>query len=464
MKQNNAVSIQEKGTQNPLGYEKVGKLLFRFAVPSIISGLVGALYNIVDQIFIGQGVGVLGNAATNVAFPIVTISVSIALLFGIGGASGFSLALGQQNIKKATQIVANCIMCMVVLGLVLLMCVLVFLTPLLLLFGSSADVLPYAVTYTGITAFGIPFFIISTGFVHLIRADGNPKYSMFCVLIGVVLNTLLDPLFIFVFDMGMAGAAWATVLGQTVSAILCFSYLFRFRHIQLTKQNFIPNFKIIALVSSLGLASCVNQLAITITQIIMNNTLTYYGASSIYGSSIPLAAVGVISKVNFIFLSITIGIAQGNQPIVGYNYGAGQYARVRKTYYNAIIAATVAAGLGSACFQLFPQQIISLFGSGSELYYQFSVQYLRTFMLMFILVGIQPVTSSFFTSIGKAKWGAVLALSRQILVLCPLLLLFPLFFGISGVMYAGPLADTISAVLAFFMIRRELRSIKKLEK
>ncbi len=454
-------SIQEK---NPLGYEKVEKLLVRFAVPSVIAGIVGALYNIVDQIFIGHGVGVLGNAATNVSFPLVTICISLALLFGIGGASGFSLALGQENTKKAARVAAGSAVWMWVFGFLLMLLVLLFLEPMLLLFGADAEVLPYAASYTGVLAYGLPFFLFSSGFTHLIRADGNPKYSMVCVLSGAVLNTILDPIFIFGMHMGMAGAALATVIAQGVSALLCLFYLFHFRTVSLEKTDFFPNIKTVSYTVSLGIASCINQIAMTVTQIVMNNLLTHYGAASIYGSAIPLAAVGVISKVNFIFLSVIIGIAQGNQPIVGFNYGAKNYSRVRKTYKNALLAATVVAFLGFACFQLFPRSIISLFGSGSEAYYQFATHYLRIFMLCFFLIGIQPITSNFLTSIGKANKGVLLALSRQILFLLPLVFLFSILFGIDGILYAGPLADIASAVLALSFVRFEFSRMKQLEK
>ncbi len=403
------------------------------------------------------------NAATNVSFPLVTITVSLSLLLGIGGAAGFSLALGKQENTKATKIAAGAAVFMVIFGFVLTFLVLLHLETLLRMFGAAPEVLPYAITYTGITAYGIPFFMFSTGFTHLIRADGSPKHSMFCVLIGAIVNTVLDPIFIFGLDMGIAGAAVATVIGQSIAGVLCFLYLFRFRSVQFQKTDFLPNFQVLARISSLGLASCVNQMSITVSQIVMNNTLTYYGASSVFGSSIPLAAVGVISKVNFIFLSAIIGISQGNQPIVGFNYGAKQYNRVRKTYKNALIAASVVAFLGFGFFQLFPQQIISLFGSGNAAYYQFATRYLRIFMMFYFLIGMQPVTSGFLVSIGKSKIGALLALSRQIIFLVPFIVLFPIFLGVDGVMLAGPVADIASAILAFYLVRREFIRMKKLE-
>ena len=442
---------------NPLGTEPVGRLLLKFAVPSIISGLVGALYNIVDQLFIGQGVGMLGNAATNVAFPLTTICIAIALLLGVGSASGFSLAQGAGKNEEAARMVAGGTTLMFLFGGALMVLVLLFLDPMLVLFGASSNVLPYASTYTGITALSIPFLIFSTGFSNLIRSDGSPTYAMLCVILGAVLNTLLDPLFIFTFGWGIAGAAWATVIGQGVSAILCFCYLFRFRSVRLFRWDFWPKPATIQRICALGAAACFNQLAMTVVQITMNNTLTYYGAASEYGSDIPLAVVGIITKVYIIFLSVVIGISQGNQPIVGFNYGAKQYPRVKQTYRNAVLAASAIAVAGFLCFQFFPREIISLFGEGSEAYYRFAEEYFRIFMMMFFLIGIQPVTANFFTSIGRAKLGIFLSLTRQIIFLLPLLLVLPYLFGIDGLMFAGPIADAAAAILALVLVRREMR-------
>ncbi len=447
---------------NPLGTQKVGKLLAKFAIPAVISGLVGAAYNIVDQIFIGQGVGLLGNAATNVAFPLSTICTATALLLGIGSASGFNLAQGAGKKRAAARIVAAGAVAMGAMGCLLALLTLVFLHPLLGLFGASAEVLPYAQTYTSIVAFGIPFFIFSTGCSSPIRSDGSPAYSMVCVVSGAVLNTILDPIFIFGLHMGIAGAAIATVIGQGLSALLCFLYFFRFRTVRFMRRDFFPRLPTLTRIASLGAAACFNQLAITVVQVVMNNTLTHYGAASRYGSSIPLAAVGIISKVNFLFLAVIIGIAQGNQPIVGFNYGAGQYTRVKHSYRNAVLAASCVAVAGFLCFQLFPRQIISLFGTGSEEYFQFAQRYFRIYMMMFFLIGIQPVTANFFTSIGRARLGIFLSLTRQILFLLPLIVLFPLFLGIDGVMYAGPIADFVAAVLALLLVRREMRRMDSL--
>ncbi len=447
--------------QNPLGYEKISKLLFKFAIPSIISMLVGALYNIVDQIFIGQGVGMLGNAATNVAFPLVTIATAIALLLGIGSAANFNLSLGAGDKQKAAHIAGNGFVLLAASGVALCLLVLLFLRPLLQAFGSTAEVLPYAETYTRITAYGLPFLIFTTGASHIIRADGSPVYSMACTLVGAILNTILDPIFIFVFHMGMAGAAFATVIGQIVSAILALRYLLHFRSVRFERSHFRLSGVIMRHIASLGIASCFNQLAMTIMQITLNNTLTYYGEDSIYGSNIPLAAVGVISKVNIVFMAFMVGIAQGNQPIVGYNYGARRYDRVKKAYFTALLAVSIIALMAFAAFQLFPRQITSIFGQGQAEYFQFAERYLRIFMMLTCLNGIQPLSANFFTSIGKATKGILISLTRQILFLIPLILLLPRFWGIDGVMYAGPLADGAAAIVAILLVWNEMQKMGK---
>lgn len=451
-------------SRNFLGTEKIGKLIFKFAIPSIVILLVSALYNIVDQIFIGQGVGILGNAATNVAFPLTTISTSIALLLGIGGASNYNLNLGAGRKEKAAYIAGNSFSSMLIGGAILAGIVIIFLKPLILVFGASGEVLSLALTYTSITSFGIPFFIFSTGASHLIRADGSPKYSMLCVLFGAVLNTILDPLFIFVFDMGIAGAAWATVIGQVASSALAFRYLLNFKSVKLSKENFIPRIRYIKSIAALGVSACFNQLAMTLVQITMNNTLTYYGALSKYGSEIPLACVGVISKVNIVFMAFIMGVGHGCQPIASFNYGAKNYSRVKKTYIFSVIIASIIATIGFIVFQVFPKQIISIFGGGSKEYFEFAIEYFRIYMIMTFINGVQPVTSTLFTAIGKAKKGIILSSTRQILFLIPLLLIFPLFFGIDGIMYAGPISDIIAATLAatlmYFEIRRMNKEIK----
>ena len=447
--------------QNPLGTAPVGGLIGKFAIPAIISMLVSALYNIVDQIFIGQGVGMLGNAATNVAFPVTTIATALALLLGIGGASNYNLEMGAGREKKASSIAGTALSTLVITGVILAVAVLLFLRPLLSLFGATTDVMPYAVDYLGITAVGLPFYALSIGGNHIVRADRSPTYSMTCVLTGAIINTILDPLFIFGFGWGIKGAAWATVIGQVVSGILVVIYFGKFRKMYLEMSMLKPSSECLKAIISLGMASCINQIAMAIVQIVLNNILRYYGGLSVYGSDIPIACVGVISKVNQVFMAICIGISQGCQPIWGFNYGAKKYDRVRLAYRYSMIACTVIATVFFLCFQLFPRQIVSIFGTGSDLYFQFAERYLKIFMFMTFANGIQPMSSGFFTSIGKAKLGIVMSLTRQVLFLLPLIIVFSLIMGIDGVMYARPIADAAAFALAILFARRELGAMKK---
>ena len=447
--------------QNPLGTAPVGGLIGKFAIPAIISMLVSALYNIVDQIFIGQGVGMLGNAATNVAFPVTTIATALALLLGIGGASNYNLEMGAGREKKASSIAGTALSTLVITGVILAVAVLLFLRPLLSLFGATTDVMPYAVDYLGITAVGLPFYALSIGGNHIVRADRSPTYSMTCVLTGAIINTILDPLFIFGFGWGIKGAAWATVIGQVVSGILVIIYFGKFRKMYLEMSMLKPSSECLKAIISLGMASCINQIAMAIVQIVLNNILRYYGDLSVYGSDIPIACVGVISKVNQVFMAICIGISQGCQPIWGFNYGAKKYDRVRLAYRYSMIACTAIATVFFLCFKLFPQHIVSIFGTGSDLYFQFAERYLKIFMFMTFANGIQPMSSGFFTSIGKAKLGIVMSLTRQVLFLLPLIVVFSLIMGIDGVMYAGPIADAAALSLAILFARRELVAMKK---
>lgn len=446
--------------KNPLATERIGILIAEFAIPAIISMLVSSLYNIVDQIFIGQGVGMLGNAATNIAFPVSIICTATALFLGIGSASNFNLESGAGNHERASRIIGTGLAMLVICGLVIGGIVMIFLNPLLHIFGVTPEVLPYAQDYTGITALGIPFLILTTGGNHMIRADRSPTYSMACMLTGAIINTILDPLFIFGFHWGIKGAAWATVIGQVISGIMVIVYFVGFRKLELHGDMLRPSAALLKAIASLGMASCINQIAMAIVQITMNNTLRYYGANSIYGTDIPLACVGVISKVNMVFMAICIGISQGCQPIWGFNYGAGRYDRVRQTYLKAFQISLTIGVLFFLCFQFFPRPLVSIFGSGSEEYFHFAERYFRIFMFMTFVNGIQPMSSGFFTSIGKARLGIVVSLTRQIVFLLPLILIFPIFMGIDGVMYAGPIADGAAAAVAIGYAVKELREMK----
>lgn len=453
-----------KPSENPLGSEPVSTLLRRFAVPSVIAMLVSALYNMVDQLFIGHSIGVLGNAATNVAFPLSMVCTSIGLLCGIGGAANFNLCMGRREPEHAKSYVGSAISMLAILGVILCVAVQLFLHPMMLLFGATPDVIDYACTYTRITSIGFPFLIVTIGGSNLIRADGSPKFSMLCNLVGAIVNTILDPLFIFVFHMGMAGAALATITGQILSFALVVFYLRGFKTLPLSLSDLKPNMACWARIAALGATPAFNQVAMMVVQIVMNNTLTYYGSNSVYGSDIPLACAGIISKVNMLFFSFVIGISQGLQPIVSFNFGAQKYDRVKDAYKKAVFAATAISIVAFLCFQFFPRQIIGIFGSGSKEYLHFAERYFRIFLFFTFLNGIQPVSSNFFTSIGAPKKGIFLSLTRQIIFLLPLLLIFPYFFGIDGVMYTAPIADLAAASVSIVMVVREFKIMAELQK
>lgn len=452
----------KKPAENPLGYAPIGRLLRKFAIPSIISMVVSALYNIVDQIFIGQGVGMLGNAATNVAFPTTTITVAIALLLGIGGAANFNLSLGRGETERAKNIAGSAFGTLVIVGAVFCIVIRLFLKPVVLACGATDQTLDYSLAYIGITSLGFPFYMLTTGGNHLIRADGKPTYSMITMLSGALINTILDPLFIFVFGWGIQGAAWATVIGQIFSACMVLFYLPKYLGGSLRPKDFIPKPNCLKAILALGSAACLNQLAITIVQILLNNVLRHYGGLSEYGSDIPLAVAGIVMKVNMLFLSIVIGLSQGAQPIISFNYGAKKYSRVKEAYLKAAGTATIVAIIGVLCFQIFPRQIIRLFGNGDELYYKFAVRFFRIFLFCTFFNGLQPVTSNFFTSIGKATKGIFLSMTRQIIFLVPLVIIFPMFMGIDGVMFAGPISDAAAGILAIILVSKEFRKMSKL--
>lgn len=440
-----------------MAQEDINKLLGQFAVPSIIAMLVSSLYNIVDQFFIGRSVGELGNAATNISFPLSISCVAIALMFGIGGASAFNLSMGEGEKEKAVYYMGNAAVMLFACGLALCLVTQVFMRPMLVFFGSPDNVLGYAEVYTRIVAFGFPFLIFATGGGHLIRADGSPKFTMLCNLTGAVINTILDAVFVFGFEWGMAGAAAATIIGQVVSCGMAMWYLGHCKSVTIGRCHLIIRKEYIGKIAALGAAPCSNQLAMMIVQVVMNKSLKYYGSLSDYGEAIPIACAGIITKVNQVFMSFIIGISQGLQPIVSFNYGAKNYKRVKTAYLRAITYGFVLALVAFLLFQLVPRQIISVFGNGSDKYYRFAVSYFRIFLFFTFLNFLQPISSNFFTAIGKPKRGIFLSLTRQIIFLLPLLLLLPGFLGIDGIMYAGPIADFMAGGAAVYMIGKELK-------
>ncbi len=456
----NDVKIKE----NPLGYEKISVLLKRFAIPSIVSMLVSSLYNIVDQIFIGHGVGTVGNGATNVAFPFTTICLALSLTIGVGSAARFALELGKGNKKEAGYSIGVSTVAGAVAGLLCLVFFEVFARQMLTAFGATPTIMPYALDYVRVTALGMPVLVVTNTVSNLIHADGSPKYSMLCMAVGAVLNTILDPIFIFVFDMGIAGAAWATVISQVVSFFVTVYYLKKFKSVKVTRECFRPGIKRTLHTMSLGLSNGLNQAAVCLVQIVMNNSLTYYGALSKFGTDIPLSAVGVVMKVNSIVMSVFIGIQQGTRPIMGFNYGAKQYDRVKETYKLGILVDVVFAAFGFILFEFFPHLILNIFGKGNALYTEFGILFMRVFLCTVIINGIQFLSANFFSSIGKPVKGIMLSMCRQCLFIIPLILILPRLWnlGLYGIMMSGPIADIMAVILSIILIKREFKDMDRL--
>ena len=450
----------EAVSDNPLGYERIGKLILKFSIPAIASNLLNAIYNIVDQIFIGNGIGYDGIAATSIAFPLFTIVAAVSIMLGVGCASSFNLNLGAGEKEKAGKMAGNGLSVMFLCGLALAAIFLVFLQPLLYLFGATDDIIGLSTDYTFIVVLGVPFQMMTMIGCYLARADGSPNWSMISMMAGAVFNLIFDPVFMFVFGWGIKGIAWATTLGQVLSAVIALYYIIRgMKTVELTKKTFAPSFSNVKTMCALGLAGFSNQIAITLVSIVLNNTLRYYGDISRYGSTVALGAVGAISRINMIVIAAVVGLGQGCQPIYGFNYGAGDFARVKETLRNAIICGTSIAVLCFALFQLFPHLIISIFGEGSDEYYEFATRYLRIFMFMTFTNGLQPLAASYFTSTGRAKMGAFISMTRQIIFLIPLLLILPAFYGIDGAVFAGPISDIVAAVLSVIFFTREFRKL-----
>ena len=438
--------------QSPFASEPIWRLIVRFAVPSVIALLVNSLYNIVDQIFIGNGVGYMGNGATNIVFPITIIALALAMMIGNGGAAFLSLKLGERNVDSAKQGIGNAVTMSVVVSIILTAVFLIFINPILTLFGATDTLRPYALEYGWIIGIGLPFMMISGAVNSMIRADGSPKYAMFSMVIGAVLNVILDAVFIFPLQMGVRGAAIATVIGRFASFLVSVVYMKRFKTIKLSRSDFRLNAKVCGNIIVFGLSSFITQFAITIVMALTNNLLAEYGAQSVYGSDIPLTATGIVMKVNQILISILLGIATGTQPIIGFNYGAKNFHRVRKALEISLVASEIISVLAFLLFQLAPMSVISLFGPEDGLYNEFAVKAFRIFLLLCPLTGLQTVIAVYLQAVGKPVMSALLSLARQIIFFVPAALLLPLALGVEGVLWTGPVADGLAFVMSLVLL------------
>ena len=446
--------------RNELGEENISRLLLKYGIPAVASSLVSALYNFIDQIFIGNRIGYLGNAATTVAFPLTILCGATALLFGIGASVLFNIMQGKGEKDLAMKNAGNGIAFLAIAAAVIGIAVGVLVEPLVYALGATRSVAPYAVTYIRIIDIGMPFTIFATGAGLLIRSDGSPRYSMAVTFTGVGINLVLDYLFLYPLDMGIGGAAAATVIGQLVSFVMVVYYLLHFKNGRFVRAHFHVSMRALKGITAIGAAAAVNQAAMMVMQIVLNNSLKYYGDLSVYGGSEVLAAAGVVAKINMLFYCIMIGFSIGGEPIVGFSYGAGKYDRVKEVYLKTLMIAVSIGLLETACFWLFPERLAALFGSGSTGYEDFAVIYMHTFMLLVVIIGVPPVSMNLLSSIGKPKTGMIISLSKQ-LTLIALLLILPIAFGLNGVLACGPVSDLIAGAGALLIIRREFRKMDR---
>jgi Na+-driven multidrug efflux pump len=412
----------------------------------------------VDQMFIGQRIGFLGNAATTVAYPLTFLCGALTILFSNGSSVNFNVCNGRKKTDEALGFAGAGLTLLALQGVIIATLVFLFTPFFVHLFGATDEVFPYALTYMRLIAPGLPFLAITSGGTLLIRSDGSPRYALFCSLAGVALNFVLDYLFLFPLNMGIAGAALATVTGQIVSALLVAGYMVRFKTGKLVRHHFAVTGSKIAQIASIGAAGSLNQAAMFVMNLVLNSSLSRYCALSSYGGSEALAAAGVVTKINFLFYSTIIGCSIGGQPIMGFNFGAGNYDRVKKTSYLIFRYAFFIGAVETACFWLFPHQILSLFGGGAGGYEEFALRYMHEFMLLVVLAGVLPVSMNTMVSIKQPRKGIIISLSKQ-LVLITLLLILPRFMGINGVLCSGPIADFLVAVAAFVVIRGAFRTL-----
>ncbi|MCI8331131.1 MAG: MATE family efflux transporter [Bacilli bacterium] len=450
--------------ENILGTEKITKLIKQFSIPCIISMLVNSLYNMVDQIFIGHGVGILGNGATNVVFPISVIALAISLMFGDGASAYLSLKLGEKNKEEGAKGVSTGILLALIISVVLTLTSYIFLNDLLNLFGCTEALKDYAMSYGKIIVLGLPFVIIGTTLNSIIRADGSPKYSMFSMVLGAIINIILDPIFIFIFDMGVEGAALATIISQFITFILNILYLKKLKNIKLTKENLKPNWKIIKKVTMLGTSSFITQMSIVLVIAVENNLLGKYGLESTYGSEIPITVLGIVMKISQILYSIVLGLSVGAQPIFGYNYGSRKYDRVKETLKIVLTTSIIITLISFILFQTIPDKLILIFGSGDQKYIEFACLTFRIYLMLVIANGVQMPAGIFFQSIGKSAKSAILSLSRQVLFLIPAMFLLGHYFGIKGILYSGPVADGIAFILSSIFLIVEIKNLSKFNK
>ncbi len=447
--------------ENMLGTKPIPQLMLQFGIPSVISMFVNSIYNLVDQIFIGQRVGYLGNAATNVTFPFVTVSMAISLMIAVGTAANCGLNLGRRDQERADRTMCCGFFMAAVSSVILLVIGQLFMPPMLRLFGATDPVMPYAVPYARIYILGLPFTALGILCSDMIRADGNPSYTMKSMLAGAAFNIVFDYIFVFPLNMGVQGAALATILGQLLTLVINLRYIPKFKTLHFKKEYLRFDPSIATSILTVGFSSFITQSAMLVTQVVLNNQAVKYGALSEFGAEIPLTVFGIVGKINGLMVSVIMGMVVGCQPVYSFNYGAKKYSRVRELIRDSMITGTAIGLIGMACLQLFPQQLISIFGQEDALYNTFAVMAIRTMTIFIFILGVQMTAGTYFQAVGKPKYSILISLSRNLLFMVPFLIILPIFFGIKGIMYCYPASDVFAMTLSTALLVMEMRKLGK---
>ena len=443
-----------------LGEEKINKLLIKFSIPCILSLLISSLYNIVDQIFIGNSnLGYLGNAATGVVYPITIIAVAFAWCLGDGAAAYLSLCQGHSDTKHAHKSIGNSILVTFIISILFLIFGFLFKDQLLYLFGASSKSISLARDYYLIILSAIPIYMLGNSMNAIIRADGSPGFSMASTAIGAIINIILDPVFIFIFKWGIKGAAYATIIGQIATLIVSIIYYTRPKTFKLTKDSFKIDFNIFKNVIKLGISTFITQMSIVIISLVCNIMLAKYGAKSKYGADIPIAVIGITMKVFSIVINIIVGIILGAQPILGFNYGAKNIERVKETFKKVVTISFIVGIISTIIFELSPQTIIKIFGSNEPLYMEFATLTFRIFLMLVTFTCLIKLCSIFFQAVGEPLKSALVSLTRDIIIFVPLVIILPHYFGIKGVLYAAPIADLLGMLITIILIKTFFKTI-----
>lgn len=460
-----------------LGKEKISRLMVKFCIPCVLSLLVSALYNIVDQIFVGNSeLSTLGNAATGVVFPIFIIAQGFAWYFGDGSAAYINIRQGKGDTEKIHKCVGTGMTFTLIVSVILLAVFYPLKTQILTLFGASGNSINYAVEYFNIILGFFPIYMLSNMINAVVRADGSPSWSMLSMLAGAIVNIILDPIFIFACKWGMAGAAWATVIGQVVSFVISVLYLFHTKTFRLKLKSLIPDFRVYGEAFKLGLSSLITQMTIVVISLVCNIMLAKYGSMSKYGADIPIAVIGIESKVFTVVINIVVGIVLGCQPIIGYNMGAKNFDRVKKLY-RAILLSTVIVGLAATIlFEAAPDAVVGMFGKPTNIpnpedYWDFSRKTFRIFLALVTFTCLIKMSSIFFQAVGKPVFAVLTSLIRDIICFVPLICVLPIFLGVNGILISAPIADLLAMIVTavltavFFLgIKKAKRQAKESEK